>query len=76
MPAVTAKMDGDAVRTGLFTDNGGGNDARLDGLAGLADSGDVVDIDVKFGSDKGSLPQRRRDAERIMAGIRYFSVPA
>ena len=50
MAAVLAKVDGDAVGTGLLANDGGGDDARLDGFAGLADRGDVVDVYVEFGS--------------------------
>ena len=39
-------MNGDAVRPGLLANDGRRDDARLDGLAGFADRGDVVDVDV------------------------------
>ena len=48
MSPIAAKMHGDTVSTGLFADDSGRDNARLDSFAGLAYSGDVGDVDVEL----------------------------
>ncbi len=45
--AVFPQVDGDAVGSGEFGEGGGVDGVGLDGAAGLADGGDVVDVDAE-----------------------------
>ena len=58
MPTVTAKVDGNSVRSSLLTNNGGRNDAWFDRFTSLADRCDVVDIYVEASGHNKILPQR------------------
>jgi hypothetical protein len=44
---VFAQVDGDAIGSREFNDRGGGDGVGFDGAAGLADRGDMVDVDAE-----------------------------
>jgi hypothetical protein len=46
VPTITADVNRDAMSSRLFADNGGCDDAGLDGFPGLANSCNVIDVYV------------------------------